>query len=452
MQPSRTDPDGQVLAADELLPIGVTDRAEGSNGRTSRVGRARAFALGGGIMLAATLIWQMSSFIFNALSARLLGPSRYGTLAAITALLFLSTPIFVAIQTVASRTTTSLMYGEQESRVRGLARYYGLRIGFAGMLVGGVVALLSGPISREIHLSSGVPVAIGAGVFVFSGVAQLQRGVLLGGARYQRFALSVIVESIAKLGSLVLMLVLIWRSESGATIALVVSPAIALVVNSFLIRYLPRSPHHTQPIRGLHRYSITTVVTFILLALLQAADTLSAKRYLPSHEAGLYAAVSLSGMTVFFAMSGVSWYLFPKFSALQEKGLDARRGLARALAVIIAASGCLITAYFVAPQLLILPLFGDKYSNAEPYIGWMGIAFGLYGCIYLIASYLLSQRRAWVVGVLATALLVQLAGFRTFHSSIHQLIVVQLVVFGATAVVIAGAALGARPQTGPRAT
>jgi O-antigen/teichoic acid export membrane protein len=449
VQPARTDPDQRILEADELPRLEVTGGVDSSNGHASRLDRARTFALGGGIMLAATLIWQMSSFVFNALSARLLGPSRYGTLAAITALLFLSTPIFVAIQTVASRTTTSLIYRGQEARVRGLTRYYSLRVGFAGVLTAGVLALLSGPISREIHLSSGVPVAIGAGVFAFSGAAQLQRGVLLGSLRYRRYALSVVIESIAKLGSLVVMLVWVWRNENGACVAILVSPAIGLIANSFLLRYLRKSPERARPIRGLHRYSITTVVTFVLLALLQAADTLSAKRYLPSHEAGLYAAISLSGMTVFFAMSGVSWYLFPKFSVLQEKGLDARRGLARALAVIIAASTCLIGAYFVAPQLLILPLFGDKYRAAEPYIGWMGIAFGLYGCVYLIASYLLSQRRAWLVGVLATTLLVQLAGFRTFHSSIRQFIAVQLVVFGVTAVVFAGAALGARSRTGP---
>jgi O-antigen/teichoic acid export membrane protein len=449
VQSARTDPDQRILGADELLPLEVAGRAQRSNGDASRLDRARTFAFGGGVMLAATMMWQVSSFVFNALSARLLGPSQYGTLAAITALLFLSTPIFVAIQTVASRTTTSLVYSGQETRVRGLTRYYASRVAFAGVLTAGVLILLSGPISREIHLSSGVPVAIGAGVFAFSGASQLQRGVLLGGLRYRRFALSVVIESIAKVGSLVVMLVWVWRSESGACVAIVVAPAVGLIVNLFLLRYLPRSPDRPKPIRGLHRYSITTVVTFVLLAVLQAADTLSAKRYLPSHEAGLYAAISLSGMTVFFAMSGVSWYLFPKFSVLQEQGLDARRGLARALAVIVAASTCLIGAYFIAPQLLILPLFGDKYRAAEPYIGWMGIAFGLYGCVYLIASYLLSQRRGWVVGVLATALLVQLAGFRTFHSSIREFIAVQLLVFGVTAVAVAGAALGARPRRGP---
>jgi O-antigen/teichoic acid export membrane protein len=184
-----------------------------------------------------------------------------------------------------------------------------------------------------------------------------------------------------------------------------------------------------------------------MLAALQAADTLAAKRYFPSQQAGLYAAISLSGMTVFFAMSGLSFYLLPKFSALQEKGLDPRRGLARALALIIAASSVIVAVYFVTPWVLIVPLYGAKYRAADPYIGWMGIAFAMYGCVYMVAVYLLSQRRAWVVGLLATALLLQLAGFRTFHSSIHDFIVVQLVVFSATALAIAGAALGSSPRT-----
>ncbi len=446
MQFARTDPFERVVATDAPF-VRLIDEPGTSNGQASRVDRARTFARGGGIMLAATLVWQMSSFAFNSLSARLLGPSRYGTLAAITALLFLSTPIFVAIQTVASRTTTSLLHAGSATRVRGLARFYGARIGFAGLLVAGAVMLMSGPISRAIHLSSGIPVAIGAGVFVFSGVTHLQRGVLLGGEQYRRYALSTVVEAAAKLGSVVVVLLWLWRSESGACLAIVLSPAVGLVVNSILIRYLPKSPRHVRPIRGLHRYSTTAVVTLVLLAVLQAADTLAAKRYFPSHDAGLYAAISLSGMTVFFAMSGVSWYLFPKFSVLQERGLDARRDLARALAMVVAASAVIIAVYFEAPSLLIIPLYGAKYRAAEPYIGWMGIAFGCYGCVYLIANYLLSQRRAWVVGVLATALLVQLAGFRTFHSSIRQFIGVQLVVFGVTALVIGTAALGSNPRT-----
>ena len=134
----------------------------------------------------------MSNFAFNSLSAYLLGPSRYGTLAAITAFLLAlrarsssrSRP-FPAVRRPRS------LHSGSEARVRGLARFYGLRVGFAGTLCAVAVALLKPARSlvRECHLRSGIPIAIGGGIFVFSGVTHLQRGVFLGAEEYRRYAL-----------------------------------------------------------------------------------------------------------------------------------------------------------------------------------------------------------------------------------------------------------------------
>ena len=105
----------------------------------------------------------------------------------------------------------------------------------------------------------------------------------------------------------------------------------------------------------------------------------------------------------------------------------------------------IVAVYFLAPRLFIQSLFGARFATAGHYIGWMGIAFGLYGAGYLTAMYLLSQKRHVGLLILGCALVLQMAGLYVFHASIARLITVQMVVFASAAAGLIAVAVAARP-------
>jgi O-antigen/teichoic acid export membrane protein len=409
-------------------------------GRRVRRLRRPAVAGAGLVVVGSTLTWHLANFGFNAVAARVLGPGGYGTLAAAIALLYVASPLFVTIQTIASRAATKAVVSGTEAELRAELVAYGRRVAFAALLVAAVFALASGGLARFLRIGSPAPLAIlGAGLGLAL-VTHLQRGVLQGTMRFGRYAASTVVEGVGKI-SFAAVLLLVWRSVDAAMAAVVLGTAGGFVANTLLLRFLPRG--RRRPSAGLVSvgYSAATLGTLVLLAALLSLDVLAAKRYLPASQAGLYASISLCGKVVFFATSAIAVYLFPIFSQRHDAGQEARGPLVRALTLIAAASGGLAAIYFVAPGLVLTPLFGDRFEAGARYLGWIGLGFGAYGVAYLTAMYLLAHRRpacAWILGSMTVA---QLAGLYALHRSIGLIVAVDAAVFVTGAVALAWAAL-----------
>lgn len=388
---------------------------------------------GGALVVGATLLWHLSNLVFNLVAARALGPSSYGELAAAVTLLYLASPLFVAVQTVASRIATACSARGDDAAIGALLRFYATRLAVAGLVPAAGVAIASGALGRFLRVSSGRPLAILACAFPFYVVSHMQRGVLQGALQFPRYAAGSASEALCKVLTTAVALLLVWKTVDAAVLAIVVSAAAAVAVNWLLLRFLPRPRARVAPMSHPYRYSLTTLACLTLLAVLLSVDILAAKRYLVPDDAGLYASASLCGKIVFFATSCVSLVLFPLFSTQQERGVDARGLLSKGLAVVGATSVALVLVYALAPSAVIVPLFGDRFRAAAPELAFMGVAYALYGVVYLAAMFLLSQKRPAGSTALAIAALAQVAGFYAFHSTIGALIAVNVVVFACTA-------------------
>lgn len=403
------------------------------------------FVRAGAPVLAATLLWQMSNFVFNAAGARLLGPATYGSLAAAVGLLYLVNPLLVTIQTVASRETTAYISSGRLSELRSAMWFYGWRLGAAGVVAFVALAVASPWISGFLKIDTTGPIIVLAAALPLWCIALLQRGVFQGSQRFGRLAVSTAVEALAKIASAIALLTLFWRGATGGMVAVVVGAGCALVVGSLMLRYLPYSEVRHTPRVHPARYSLITLATLILLAVLLSSDTLAAKHYLSPETAGLYAGVSICGKIVYFITSVLAIYLFPLFSAHHDRGQDARKTLGIALAAILGGAVVLAAIFNAAPQLVVSPLLGTKFAAAGQFVELAGIAFGLYGCVYLCAMYLLAQRQSAVIAVLGAAAAGLLVGMHTSHSTIPQLLHVLIATFGATAVVLATWAMVHKP-------
>lgn len=405
----------------------------------------RALLRGSTLVLVSTLLWHASNFGFNSAAARLLGPVEFGTLTAVLALLAVAGPLFGAVQAVASQQATALALAGRADWLRALLWRHGVRLALVGLVLAAALSLSASALARFLRVPSAAPIAILSTVLVFSLVTHLQRGVLQGTKSFGRYAASTTVEAGAKLGAALALLLAVSRSVDAAALAVALSGLVALVANWALLRALPvRRGAPDAPVPA--GTAMLALGSLVLLALLFSVDVLAAKRYLEPDEAGIYAAVALAGKIVFYATSALAFFLFPYFSTRQARGEDARRLLLAALALVGGAAGVLTLAYAAVPQLVVRPLFGGEYAAAEPYLGWAGLAFGLYACAYLATLYLISQRAAAGAWALAVVALADLAALYTFHSSVGHIVFVDVGVFGAAAVALVGLCLRDRSQ------
>jgi O-antigen/teichoic acid export membrane protein len=398
-------------------------------GRLARMPFVRA----GAPVFAATMLWQLSNFVFNAAGARLLGPATYGSLAAAVGLLYLVNPILTTIQTVASRETTGYISSGRLSELRGAMWFYGWRLGGAGAVAFVALVAASPWISGFLKINTTGPVIVLAAALPLWCIALLQRGVFQGSQRFGRLAISTAVEAVAKIASAIALLTLFWRGATGGMLAVVIGATSALLVGALMLRYLPYSELRHVPRVHPARYTLITLATVVLLAVLLSTDTLAAKHYMSAETAGLYAGVSICGKIAYFITSVLSIYLFPLFSAHHDRGQDARKRLGMALAMILGGALLVAGIFSVAPQLVVTPLLGDRFGAAGQFVGLAGFAFGLYGCVYLCAMYLLAQRQAAVIAILGVAACGLIVGLYASHSTIPQVLHVLVVTFGLTA-------------------
>jgi O-antigen/teichoic acid export membrane protein len=310
----------------------------------------------------------------------------------------------------------------------------------AAVIVAAAVGL-SDLVAHFLHVRSAAAIAIVLCGLALSLLTHCQRGVLQGSGRFGRLALSTIVEALVKVGGAAAILTMSSRSVDGAVAAIPLAAGCTLLANAAMLRFLPRDA--SARAAGFRRpgSSIATVATFALLALLLSADILAAKRFLPPHAAGLYAAVSLCGKTTFFATSAVSVFLFPLFSAQRERGEPGRRLLGGAAALVIAVSVAMVTIFTFAPGIVLDPLFGARFAAVAPYLGTIAIAFGGYAVSYLTAMFLLARGRRIGVPVLSAVAAVQIGGLILEHGSVAAIVHVQLVTLTLGAVALLAAAV-----------
>jgi O-antigen/teichoic acid export membrane protein len=409
--------------------IDVLDEPEIATLRVKRVAVS-----GGMFVLIGGAIWQLSNFLFNAVAAHALGPAGYATVAAIVGFAYLFGPAFVALQTVASRTTTDLVVGGRGSAIRGTLRFYTKRVLGAGTAASLLVTLASAWIAHVLRVPSVVPIVIIGTTFVFSSWSHLQRGVLQGAKLFAPLGVSSAFEGIMKLGACAILLHLVMTgSVTGPILAIPVAAAAAVCFNEVLLRRLPRSESGPRPVDHPIGYSVSTLATLILLAMLLSADVIVGKRYLPAGYAGIYAAVSLAAKIAFFPAAPLAAFLFPLWSERAERGEDGRKVFLVGVGIMAAIAGAVEVVYLVAPSFVVDRLFGSAFHDASGYLAWAGPVFFLYAVVYLSAMYLLAAKNQLAMWLLSGALVSQLAALYAVHSSVDRIGGVEATVFGVAA-------------------
>ena len=430
-----------------MSSAGTAIKPAGAASRIWNAGAPRTFVRSGLVVLGATLVWHASNFAFNSVAARLLGPDGYSELAATVALLYIASPLLVSIQTMTSRNSTELFVAGDASAIRPLLRGTLARLALVAVAATALAAAISAPLARLLHLGSSVAIVIVVGGLAVSLLTHTQRGALQGTTHFGRYALSTTVEALTKVIGAALILSLVSRSVDGAVAAVPLAALATLAVNTLLLRVLPRDHPSVTRVATTKTRSLTTVGTFVLLAVLLSADVLAAKRFLPPAAAGLYAAISLCGKTTFFATSAVSLFLFPLFSAKRERDEDTRLLFSLACGGIAACSIAMATVYYAAPAIVLDPLFGSRYRAADPYLGQIAIAFGCYALMYLAATFLVAQKSRAGVLVLAAVTAFQLIMLLSAHRTIGDIVSVQVVVLAVGAAMMTLAAVASSRVT-----
>jgi len=401
---------------------------------TSQELRARIIS-GSIVLLSGSSLATIVNLAYNIAVARALGPIGFGQATAVYTLLTILSAVTLSFQIVSTK-----LVALQKTEAGKNSAYRVLHRGAwaCGIAVALVLVAMQGPIASYLNLPNRLMIvflAIGTAFYVALGS---RRGYIQGAFGFRRLASNLVLEGAVRLCGSVLMIAL----HFGVT-GVVGANAAAMAIAYFAIPPR-RAPHEESLLR--FRYVIREIgqalVFFSGQVLINNCDIVLVKHYFVSQEAGLYAAIAMVGRVIFAFSSAVVNSMFPVVAGSKE---EERRNLSlivTSLVLVLGVGLVFSIGLRIAPAWIWTKFFGPNFvlhgQYGFPYLlGLYAITTVIYSLSVVIISYEMSYKIAntsWLQLAFSGVLIFSLMHF---HSSLRQVIVVQLVLMIALLFVVA---------------
>jgi O-antigen/teichoic acid export membrane protein len=376
------------------------------------------------------------NFLYNIAVARFLGPSGFGHVSAVCTLLILISAVTLSFQIVSAK-----IVAQQESLPAKRAAYRGFhrRAWICGVLAGLFLVLFRHVISNYLNLPNPVLVVvmgIGAAFYVPLGS---RRGYLQGACRFRHLAFNVVIEGLVRLGGSLLLIEL----GFGAT------GVIAANAAAFVIAYICAIPtpavaiaYELGTVSVAFREGLQAIVFFVGAVVINNCDIVLVKHFFAPPLAGLYAAVALVGRVIYVLSWSVVSGMFPIAAGSRSQKKRDHGVLTTSLLLVLAIGASITLGLWLAPAGIWTKLFGLQFGMAAghslPYLLMLYAATtSVYSLCIVFIAYEMSHKIAntgWVQLAFSGVLIASIYGF---HSSLEQVIRVQLVMMLFLLVVVA---------------
>jgi O-antigen/teichoic acid export membrane protein len=387
------------------------------------------------VLLSGSSLATAINLAYNMAVARFLGPKGFGHATAVYTLLTLASAVTLSFQI-----TSAKVVAQQSSEDGRDAVYRDFhRAAWAcGLLLGVLLVLFRQGISAYLNLPSTwlvVFLGIGAAFYVPLGS---RRGYIQGVYGFRSLAKNLVLEGAVRLGGSLLMIVL-----GFGVVGVIAANAAAMAVAYLAIapKLVARKPNPLQLGTAFREIS-QALVFFSGQVLINNCDIVLVKHFFVAEQAGLYAAVALVGRVTFSFSSAVVNSMFP---VVAGTGAEERRNMsliATSLLLVLSVGCVFAVGLRLAPAWIWTKIFGSSFQIAGPHgfpylLALYAITTVIYSLSVVIITYEMSYKIAntsWLQ-LLFSGILI--ASICRYHSSLLQVILVQLVLMIILLIVVA---------------
>jgi O-antigen/teichoic acid export membrane protein len=399
-------------------------------------------------LLSASGLATAINFAYNIAVARFLGPTAFGHATAVYTLLILISAVTLSFQIVSAKVVAQQNSLEGKSAVY---RGFHKSAWACGVAVAMLLLLFQTAIADYLKLPTPflvVLLAIGVAFYVPLGT---RRGYIQGAYGFQRLGTNLVLEGLVRLGGSLLAIAL----------GLGVPGVIAANAAAVAVAYLAAAPKlaagtpHELHVPEAFREALQAIIFFAGQVLINNCDIVLVKHFFPPTAAGLYAAVALVGRVIFAFSSAIVNSMFPIVAGTRAEERKDHRILLTSLLLVLGIGSALALGLRLAPAGIWATFFGPQFEIAGkqglPYLlALYAITTVVYCLSVVIIAYEMSYKIAntsWVQLAFSGAVVV---GICRYHSSLQQVIWVQLILMLVLLVVVAvpfllNALTGAKP-------
>lgn len=343
-----------------------------------------ATARGGGAIAVAMAVMNIATYGFQMVAARLVGPSAYGAIASLMALLMVVAVLQLGLQATAARRISSTP--GHVAQIEGVILGVTYRAAF---VLGGVLLVASPLVQVLLQLDSVVPALVLAVAAVPLTVMGGQAGILQGERRWLPLAGVYLAVGLPRL--VVGTAFVQWRpTETSAMVGVTIGLLLPVVVGWWALRHgrdagETSEDHTAGPVLRETLISSQALLAFFVLSNL---DIVVARHLLDDHDAGLYAGGLILTKAVLFLPQFVVVIAFPSMSTVAQR----RTALARSLTAVAAVGlVCTVGAALLSGVTMIF-VGGDAYLDIESELWRFAVVGTLLAMLQLLIYAVLARQ------------------------------------------------------------
>ena len=397
----------------------------GNSPRTTTQQLRSRIAAGSLVLLSGSGLAAALNFVYNLASAHFLGARGFGHATAVYTLLTITSAVTLSFQIVTTKAVAQqTAQPERDAAYRYLHR--------ASWMCGGVVALLllifQQSIASYLHLPSPTLVVLLALATAFYVPLGARRGYIQGAFGFRKLAASLVLEGAIRLiGSMVMIF-------SGFGVTGVIIANVAGVAVAYLAIAPRLGPVDSKAVafgNGFHEL-MQGLVFYSGQVLINNCDIVLVKHFFAPESAGIYSVIAMVGRVTFSFSSAVVNSMFPVVAGAAHEDRKNLSLISSSLLIVLSVGSVFALALLATPARIWSMFFGAGFSLNGPHelshlLALYAITTVIYSLSVVVISYEMSYKIAsnsWLQLLVSGVMIV---GISRFHSSLQQVIIVQLV-------------------------
>ena len=392
--------------------------------RQERIKRLKQFALsdlaGGGLLVFTSFLGNFFNFLYNTYLGRNLKVEEFGLVSLISSILYLSSiPLGAFTKTITYR--SAYLFGKYDGLIKDYWVYMRKQSLKVSLIVAGLWTISIPLLAQFFHAESLIPFILFTPVWLIGFMSSVDSGFLTGNLKFAILALSMIVESLSKLGLSWVFVTL--RLTPWVYAAVPASITLAFLVDWWIITLLKSKPIKIETSVLTHfpkRFFTTSIMTKLSGVAFLSFDIILAKHFLTPIEAGQYAYLSLSGKMIYYTGTLFAQFTGPLVSRAEGAGKNSKKIFHKFLFLTIAASliGFLVVGIF--GNITVPLLFGQKTQPILSLLPFYALAMAYFTISTTIVTYH-QNRGDFLFPIVSFALtIVQLVGIAFYHQHLEE--------------------------------
>jgi O-antigen/teichoic acid export membrane protein len=381
------------------------------------------------VLLSGSGLTTAINLAYNIVVARFLGPKGFGQATVVYTILTLISAVTLSFQLISAKMVV------QQSTPEGKAAVYrGFHRGAwgCGIIVALILVSFQKAIAGYLNLPSPVLVAIlavGAAFYIPLGC---RRGYIQGTYGFRRLATNLVIEGVFRLGGSVLAIL------AGLGVEGVIAANTAAVVVAYFTAKPALTARGSDSLHLSHalRETSQAMIFFSGQVLINNCDIVLVKHFFLSGEAGIYAAVAMVGRVIFAFSSAVVNGMFPHVAGTCDEERRNLTIIVTSLLLVLVTGSCLALGLWVTPAEIWTKFLGSDFEIAGRYnLPYLLTLYAVTTIVFSLSAVIITFEMSYKIANTSWIQLafsgIVIAAICRFHSSLIEVILVQLICMAA---------------------